>query len=309
MVGESDSATPSLFVYIPTYNRPSALRRQLDALTAQVGDWPGRVRILVSDNASPEFTDADATALAQDYGVEVRRNAGNLQANANIALGFVFARSDEYLWILSDNDTLHAGALKIIAEDGLIGGPDAIAIDTGTCEPRTTVRSWDEGWSIVGEMGLISNVIYKTAVFAPQSAQAFFFHNTGFPHLAVLLATLKARGSLRVRVLPSARVFVPAEPHGEEFGDYSVSLSGMPQLVWLLPPNEARRFCRMWLREQGLGFVRNRDANPEVHFATRAILIKHLGFDARITLRALAALERVRVFVPEGMKRKLRGPM
>ena len=303
MEDDSTDMNPSLFVYIPTYNRPFNLRQQLDALTAQTGDWPGPVRVLVNDNASPGFSDADAVALASEYHIEVRRNPGNIHGNANISLGFVFARADEYLWILSDSDTLRSGALRAVASEGLVGEPDAITFDLGAQQPSVLVRTWQEGWSVIGEMGLISNVIYRTAVFAEQSFQAFYYHNSSFPHLAVILGTLKERGSLRIRMLPSSHVFAPpTAPHGETPNNNSLSLSGMPQLVWLLPPADRRRFCRGWLHAQGLGFVRYRTVHPGVHLASRALLVKHLGLEARITLPVLALLERVRPFVPKAAK-------
>lgn len=303
----STDAGKSLFVFIPTYNRPDSLRRQLAALTGQRSDWPGAVRVLVSDNGSPALSEDDLAAIASEFGVEVRRNSANLGANANIALGFVFAQAGEWLWILSDNDTVQAGALGFLASECLNGAPDAITMETHAQEPATVTRTWRDGWGLVGEMGLISNVIYRMDAFADNSSQAFFFHNTGFPHLAVILATLRDAGSLRFRIVPSSRVFVPSAPHGEETGDYSVSLSGMPQLAWLLPPSEARRFCRKWLRAQGLGFIRYKNVHPALHFGTRAVLLRYLGFEARVTLWGLAILEQVRSVLPRGLKQRLRG--
>ena len=48
----------------------------------------------MNDNASPSFSTEAATSMARQYGVEVRSNLGNVDGNANIALGFVFARQD-----------------------------------------------------------------------------------------------------------------------------------------------------------------------------------------------------------------------
>jgi GT2 family glycosyltransferase len=41
-----------LFIYIPTFNRPEALNRQLDVLLPQVIVYKDKVRILVRDNNS-----------------------------------------------------------------------------------------------------------------------------------------------------------------------------------------------------------------------------------------------------------------
>ena len=311
---------PTLFIYIPTYNRPSRLRAQLDAITSQRGDWPGQVRILVNDNASPSFSVEAAASMAMEYGVEVRRNLGNVGGNANIALAFVFGRPEEYVWMLSDDDTVCEGALQAIATQGLVGDPDVVTFEMKSSEPATVVHSWREGWDWIGETGGISNVIYKGEVFAAQASQAFFYHNSSFPHLAVLIATMRERGSLRFRVVPSAWVFQPPVHHGEEQGDYSLSLSGMPQLAALLPPEDAARFCRGWLREQGPGFVKYRDKHPEVHLATRAVLKQYGGRRAMIRLRWLIlvqsllsrlqrtplAHQRVLRLLPRTIRRRLR---
>jgi len=312
---------PTLFIYIPTYNRPSTLRQQLDALTSQRGDWPGQVRILVNDNSSPSFSDEAAASMRREYGVEVRSNLGNVQANANIALAFVFARPEEYLWILSDDDIVCAGALQALATQGLVGDPDVVSFSTIDRQPATVVRSWSVGWEwISGTAGQISNVIYKAQVFAAQASQAFFYHNSSFPHLAVMMTTMRERGSLRFRVVPRAWVLMPPAHHGEEEGDYSLALSGMPQLAPLMPPGDAARFCRMWLREQGPGFVKYKDKHPEVHLATRAVLKKYGGWRAMVRLRWLVlapsilsglrrtplAHPRVTRLVPQTIRRRLR---
>ena len=46
----------SLFIYIPTYNRPEAIQMQLRALAPQVARYPSKVRVLVNDNASENFS-------------------------------------------------------------------------------------------------------------------------------------------------------------------------------------------------------------------------------------------------------------
>jgi len=274
----------------------------------------------VNDNSSPWFSDESAASMAREYGIEVRSNLGNVKVNANIALAFVFARPDEYLWILSDDDFVCEGALATIATQGLVGDPDGITFELTAREPTSVVHTWREGWDWIRETGLISNVIYKAQVFAAQASQAFFYHNSSFPHLAVLIATMRERGSLSFRVVPSALVFQPPAHNLEEEGDYSVSLSGMPQLAPLLPHKDAARFCRMWLREQGPGFVKYRHKYPDVHMATRVVLKKYGGRRAMIRVRCLilvqpllSGLQRTRLahprvmrLVPEKIRRRLR---
>jgi len=62
----------------------------------------------------------------------------------------------------------------------------------------------------------------------------------------------------------------------------------MPQLAMLLPRDQARRFCRLWLHDQGAGFIRYRASHPEVHIASRAVLLRFLGIEGRVRLLWLA---------------------
>ncbi len=308
----------NLFIYIPTYNRPESLRKQLAALVAQRLDWPGAVRILVSDNASSSLSESELNAIAAEYSVEVRRNAGNIGGNANIALGFVFARADEYLWILSDNDTVAPTALRYVAMHGLLAGADAITLSTKIDAPFDLVHEWKAAWDGVGENGLISNVIYKASVFLPYSSGGFFYHNTSFPHLGVFLSALKAHGSLSHRVLPSSELFAPAVPHGEQPGDYRLSYTGMPQLLPLLPPQQARAFAVMWLRDQGLEFFRQRESFPSIYLGSVACIKRYGGLKARVILTALAMRHALlgrfdssarslgRRFLPDRVKQRIR---
>ena len=166
----TSAGMPALFIYIPTYNRLATLKLQLDALTAQRDAYPGPVRILVSDNASPAITDEQLSALAQEYGIEVRRNPGNIGANANIALGFIFADPEGLLWILSDDDTVSPDALSYIAEHCQGVDYDIITFYTKITEPGEFTHRWVRAWEDLHETGLISNVIYKASVFLPGQA-------------------------------------------------------------------------------------------------------------------------------------------
>ncbi len=286
--GGLDPEHPRLFVYIPTYNRPESLRRQLTAITSQRAGWPGGVRILVSDNASPLTSTEDLASISSEFDVVVRRNGSNIGANANIAMGFVFARDDEFMWILSDNDTVAPGAVEFIVKNGLDESSDAITFSTQVGSSMDFVHKWESAWDGAGEIGLISNVVYRCSVFLPYAAQAFFYHNTSFPHLAVILSALRERGALHYRVLPSEELFMPEVPHGEQAGDYSLSLSGMPQLLPLLPAPQAHKFARTWLSRHGSDFFRYRHAHPSTHASTRACLKSFGGIRARLLLMLVA---------------------
>lgn len=285
---QDSGADADLLIYIPTYNRPDALSSQLEAIVLQRASWPGKFRVLVSDNASPLLSDDDLAAYAKCFDIEVRRNPSNLGGNANIALGFVFVDPAEYLWILGDDDRLAPDALSFIAQFGLVEQADAIVFSDKVAEPAVFTHEWISAWDGVNATGLISNVIYKASVFVPQARNAFLYHNTSFPHLCVLLATLQRQGCLRYRVLPSKEVFSESALQAEEPGEYSLSYSGMPQIMPLLPRAQARKFAWQWIRQQGRGFLSHRDSYPGLYVGTLAHLRRYGGMKAMAWLAALS---------------------
>jgi hypothetical protein len=67
-----------LFIYLPTYNRPESLRRQLSVLLPQVEKFPQDVRVLICDNDSSKYTlDEMLRWLPALQNVEDRRNGGD----------------------------------------------------------------------------------------------------------------------------------------------------------------------------------------------------------------------------------------
>jgi GT2 family glycosyltransferase len=105
----------NLFIYIPTYNRPKAIRTQLCALAPQVAKHQSRVRVLVIDNASSDYSFDEIIDDFSIYkNIKFQRNCGNIGGNGAIALGFAFAQADEFLWILSDHDIVTASALDYL---------------------------------------------------------------------------------------------------------------------------------------------------------------------------------------------------
>ncbi|MBA4383767.1 MAG: hypothetical protein C0410_03455, partial [Anaerolinea sp.] len=103
-----------LFIYIPTYNRPKSLEKQIASLSSQVTRHKDCVRILVNDNASPTNLFFELEEKYSSENIVFHKNSGNIGGNANIALAFTYAKNDEFLWILSDDDLLTDNAVDYI---------------------------------------------------------------------------------------------------------------------------------------------------------------------------------------------------
>ena len=105
------SAPPLISVIIPTYRRARDLDRAIRSVLAEPGDF---FEIVVGDDASPDDTPAVIQAHSHDPRLRHYRNATNLGLQRNVLEVARQARGD-YLFILTDDDTLVPGALAKVA--------------------------------------------------------------------------------------------------------------------------------------------------------------------------------------------------
>jgi glycosyltransferase involved in cell wall biosynthesis len=274
-----------LFIYLPTYNRPASLRAQLMALLPQVKDFPEDVRLLVCDNASSKYCEEEVfRGHSVPSNVEIRRNGGNIGGNANIALGFVFARPDEFLWILSDNDIVSPNAVRYLLSV-LDPSIDFYCFVNGAESEKDVWHDWNAGWQIPMEwrMGLISDALYNMATVRDVVEEAFYFHNSSFPHLAVACAAARKKGATRFRLLPRERISSDEASSMEQPTDYSLARVCMPLLVPLFPKWEARSFCRKWLWSHGIMLHVNKSLHPHLYIQSKATL-RHYGGGLAVAL-------------------------
>ncbi|MCX7705665.1 MAG: glycosyltransferase [bacterium] len=105
---------PLLSIGIPTYNGADHIREALDSVIAQMDDIENEIEIVVSDNASTDETPEIIRQYAQRYSfVRYFRNNENVGFDGNVNLVFERAKG-QFVWILSDDDTLRKGALKMV---------------------------------------------------------------------------------------------------------------------------------------------------------------------------------------------------
>ena len=105
---------PLLTIAIPTWNRASYLRLNLNQLAAQIDGLELLVEILISDNCSSDET----SSIVENYikgalPIKYVRNATNIGSDCNIAQCFNLA-SGHYVMILGDDDLLVDGALPML---------------------------------------------------------------------------------------------------------------------------------------------------------------------------------------------------
>ena len=265
----------NLFIYIPTYRRPIALSKQLDTLLPQARKFPNHVRIVVRDNDSkgPQFE-----AIKKKYQADnilFEKNFGNIGGNANIALGFVFARENEFLWILSDNDLVRDDCIAYLLDE-IDNTIDYVVMNDQVTYPKKVYWSWADGWlePINWWQGLISAALFNTNTVRESIGDGFFYHNSSFPHLAVACSAAKKNEKVTFMHLPFSSVHQEVLTSQESITDYSLSHVGMPGLLALFPVRAGRIFARQWAHKNGWMFYLNREKHPELFASSKYLLVK-----------------------------------
>ena len=245
------------------------------------------VRVFVSDNSEPSQQSAELEkACREKQNFTYRRNVGNIEANANFLLGYCEAKENEVLWLLADDTTVKPGSINFIMEklDSNIEfyGFATSADDEQLRLPDQAGQHLDKTifWQDTGIDKLISKTswggvtcaLYDMNYFKNFISFGFKFHNSSFPHLAILLAAYQKNSKLKVRLLPLEII------HGEntEAGDYSMSIAGMPQLFTFAPSWERKKITIKWLKRYSAAFYFSRKTHPEIFEMTRQV-IKNYG--------------------------------
>ena len=283
-----------LLIYIPTYNRHELMLAQLNLLSREIADRED-VRVFVSDNSEASVQTKELEKACQENpNFEYRRNVGNLQANANFLLGYCEAKEDEVLWLLADDTIVRPGAIEYILNN-LDPSVEFYGFATAADDPQLRLpdqegNSLDKviDWQETGIDKLISKTswggvtcaLYDINFFKDYVIAGFKLHNSSFPHLAILLAAYKAKGSMNIRLLPLEVI------HGEntEAGDYSMSVAGMPQLFSLAPAWERKKITINWLKRYSAAFYFSRRTHPEIFEMTRQIIKNYGGLQGYLWL-------------------------
>lgn len=250
-----------LFIYIPTYSRPEYLDMQLSALTSGASNYNGRVRILVSRNYDGgDYFEALKAKYSVDF-IEFRENVGNIGGNANIMLGFVFANKNEYLWILSDDDLITGNAVIEILNSMFSDLPlYHIGEYSETFKSKLTLGNVFTDPKGAG-FGLISSAIFSVDYFKDSFVKGFDFLESSFPHLAIILSSLRSNISIDYEGIVHKDVFTSKILPSHGSGDYSISSIGFGYLGEFFKSKERRIFVRNWLGDSYYNFIQAKNGN------------------------------------------------
>ena len=265
----SKASLYKLYIYIPTFNREVELEAQLKALKRALERInSSQVFIHVNDNNSTYPTE-NIQSFCLENDIYYTKNPANLGGNANILLGFINAHSAEYLWILSDNDLVTDNSLVNILS-ALNNNPDFLFASSITSKSYNTFFDYNKNILdlLDNRAGLISSTIYSLKVINNNIFQSFFFHNSSFPHLGVILSTLKEHKSVSASLLPYGEILAESIEIDENKGDYRLAYLGFPMLAELLDDKHRRLLINGWFDQNGLGFFKSFEYNRYLYYAS-----------------------------------------
>jgi len=298
-----------LFIYIPTYNRPQAIRKQLEVLYPQILKYSINVRLLISDNDTPDGKNDNLLEDFQAKNIDFRKNPGNIGICANIALGFIFAREDEHLWILSDNDIVKTDALDFLFSE--IDNDNTYFVipfkehnaqfyPDNYQKNKIITYKWDDKlwkcscpdknfmWFGIGIDNIIaiSHGIYSVKQIKHSLSESFKYHNTILPHTAVILGSIRQNTEVTFKLFDKC-IFDQYVTSKENLTDYTFLASAKPQLINLLPKINAKQYAARWIKKSGDALYFTQFYNKDEYFNTvlsRHLLVKKGGANAYLQL-------------------------
>ncbi|MGY6038922.1 glycosyltransferase family 2 protein [Aeromonas sp. AE23HZ002T15] len=221
--------TCNVTITIPTYNRLEKLKKQVERLLPQLSR---NDVIIIIDNASSTYSLDELQYLQKDKRISVHRNNINVGANANILRCFEKVHT-EWMWLLSDDDTIFDNSLDIIKEELNKNNVDFINFSSellptsrrdAVC--RTLNEYFDAINSGISNHLLMSNNVYRVSAFLPYLSFSYWGVYVNAPHLVPVFVSLQY-GS---KILLSSRSIVHWENNSS---DDSWQFSNLYNLLYL----------------------------------------------------------------------------
>jgi hypothetical protein len=299
----------ALTISIPSFCRPSSLKRQLLALDRELQSCPAGlcVDVVVRLNGEHEHQGLVEQLHCPAAGecLRILVNPANIGGNANIALGYLDGSTGGYIWVLSDNDFIRHGLLKDVYRALLCVKPDVLLLEAPHASdvPDGSRLIYEEMNSFCHHplygLGLISRGIYRVSYIAKGMESMFHYHNSSFPHLALVLTAFKCHRECRLGLLPGPAFEEDFISTNELYCDsgYDLSRTGGLQLITLLPKVARARFAKEFLFGGGLDFVRAFRSYPVNGMTTLLLMFFNWPLSLFVWPYAIGvdALRRIRV--------------
>ena len=246
------------------------------------------MRLVVSDNSSSDGSLLVVQALLATHdNARVQCTPNNIGGNANALLGFSQSEEADYVWVLSDDTIVAPNAVDTILRM-MESSPDLISVRMFDFHPPHT--SYDIRVDGITEVfqstswGQFGSLIYSRSFIGLSLEAGFGFHDSSFPHLAILFDACWRNPNVRIVEVEGSSIFSSSNDENLSGGVYTLSLSGRPSLLHFANPQERRGLARRWAKENCLGIAAFEDIHPVAAGASKSALVKYGGLRAKLNL-------------------------
>lgn len=197
------STFPRLTLYIPTFARYQQCLDQVAAAARLAREHGLLPFIIVAINGDRSYDQEKLSEAGADIVILRRVNLGG---NANISLGYEWIDSGDYLWILSDDDSLQPDGFADLAA-AMRQGVDLIVGSRSVSQNRLITRDIDNQLLHSGAaLDLISASIVRAQCLRGLAPVAFDQIISSYPHTGILLSAIR-RGMINTaQIIPLARL-------------------------------------------------------------------------------------------------------
>ena len=199
------STSPSLLIYIPSFNRWDSLEEKINILLPQLDGINSK--LVISNNCSTDKSYNRLDQFVQDDLVEVI----NLTVNTGIAGNILHAfevKFGDFLWILSDDDTIYHNSVDLLLNElsfdldliylfAGVKGEENISSDTHI----TNKRDFFSKFTHCSMTGLISANVYNKHKILNSVSIGYEYANTLFPHTAMFLNQIRSADQIKIKTL------------------------------------------------------------------------------------------------------------
>lgn len=241
---------PLLTIAIPTFNRHSFLRKTLEALRPQSHE---NATLVVVDDSSQLPVEPLVREVLEGSGWSFRviRNSVNIGLCANLLRSFEVAET-EWLWLLSDDDTVDPNAIATILRtvndqpDLLFATYSLPVLPIEREEIHDSIDSFFLALDSIPRVIFTSSAIYNRRKLVPYLFLAYLFVDSGAPQTALLLMAGTAQPRQKLAYLTSEIAAWQPPPVGHGYSIFNAM--SQARLLALCNRTIHPHFCKLLVK-------------------------------------------------------------